>query len=263
MAGALLPEVVIRAVDSAGLAMSGAKLYFYLTGTTTPANTYTSSALSVANANPVVADSGGLFSPIYLDPAVTYRVQLKTSGGVLISDVDPYGSATVPIEATGGEVTAGTATASFISPRRAGAGGVTLIGYTPLNKAGDTATNLLITRGASPAASHAGFLGLPITTLDSTSDLALSALGGMVRHTSGSAHTWTLQPVATIAYPLGAAFNLRNFGSGIVTLARGAGVSLRLAGSSTDADKSLAQYAQATVVQEDTNIWVINGTGVT
>ena len=43
---------------SPGSRYAGAKLNFYLTGTTTPTDTYTTPALSVAHDNPVVADSG-------------------------------------------------------------------------------------------------------------------------------------------------------------------------------------------------------------
>jgi hypothetical protein len=83
---------VVHATDANNLALSGAKWYFYVTGTTTPASVYTTSTLSVAHANPVVADSGGSFAPIYLDPAVTYRAILKTAAGVTVpnGDIDPY-----------------------------------------------------------------------------------------------------------------------------------------------------------------------------
>jgi hypothetical protein len=83
---------VVHATDANNLALSGAKWYFYVTGTTTPTSVYTTSALSVAHANPVVADSGGSFAPIYLDPAVTYRAILKTALGVTVpnGDIDPY-----------------------------------------------------------------------------------------------------------------------------------------------------------------------------
>lgn len=89
MTGSLLPTVVWRAVSSAGAPINGAKLQFYVTGTTTPAPTYTTSGLGTPNANPVVSDSAGLFPPIYLDPAVTYRLQLRDGGGSLIDDLDP------------------------------------------------------------------------------------------------------------------------------------------------------------------------------
>lgn len=80
-------------LDAAGVTLSGAKLYFYTTGTTTPAATYSNMGLSVANANPVVADSGGRFSDIFLNPATIYKATLKTSADVIVWTADPINSA--------------------------------------------------------------------------------------------------------------------------------------------------------------------------
>lgn len=69
--------------------LAGAKLHFYATGTTTPQNTYTDIDLSVAHANPVVADANGYFEPIYLDPSLPdYRVKLATSADVQVWQYD-------------------------------------------------------------------------------------------------------------------------------------------------------------------------------
>ncbi len=71
------------------VSLPGAKLTFTQTGTTTPQNTYTDEALSVASSNPVVADSNGVFEAIYLDPSLpSYRVKLTTSADVLIYQQD-------------------------------------------------------------------------------------------------------------------------------------------------------------------------------
>lgn len=77
------------AFDVNGDPLSGAKLYFYASGTTTPQTTYSDSALSVANANPVVADSAGRFGDIYLSPAVAYKAVMKTSGDSTVWTTDP------------------------------------------------------------------------------------------------------------------------------------------------------------------------------
>ena len=66
-----MPQAV--RVNSAGLPYGSAYISFTLTGTTTDTDTYSDNALTTTNANPVVADSGGQFSAIYLDPAVSYR----------------------------------------------------------------------------------------------------------------------------------------------------------------------------------------------
>lgn len=82
-----------RATDSNNATLSGAKLYFYATGTTTPQAVYSSSAMDTPLSNPVEADSGGKFPAIYLDPALTYRGVCKSAdGSQTIYDIDPVGS---------------------------------------------------------------------------------------------------------------------------------------------------------------------------
>jgi hypothetical protein len=74
---------------NAGAVLPGAKLYFYATATSTPQDTYTDEALTVAHANPVVADANGSFAVIYMDPTLpSYRVRLETSAGALVYQVD-------------------------------------------------------------------------------------------------------------------------------------------------------------------------------
>lgn len=68
---------------------AGAKLTFSQTGTSTPQNTYADAALATPNTNPVIADSNGVFAPIYLDPTLpNYRVLYTTSADVLVYQVD-------------------------------------------------------------------------------------------------------------------------------------------------------------------------------
>lgn len=72
--------------DSAGLPLNGGKCNFYEPGTTTLKTTYTTSAISVANANPVVLDSAGRAN-IWLNG--NYRVIVKDStGATTIYDED-------------------------------------------------------------------------------------------------------------------------------------------------------------------------------
>lgn len=69
--------------------LANAKAYFYASTTTTPQDTFTTSALDVAHDNPVVADSSGTWPTIYLDPTLLYKVQIKTTAGALIYEQDP------------------------------------------------------------------------------------------------------------------------------------------------------------------------------
>lgn len=68
---------------------SGAKLYFYDTGTSTPKDTYSDSAATTPNTNPVVANSSGVFGDIWLTGS--YKVVLKDKNEVQIWEADPVG----------------------------------------------------------------------------------------------------------------------------------------------------------------------------
>lgn len=97
MAAELLP-MLARSADTDNNPYAGAKWFFYATGTTTPQDAYTTSALSVAHANPVVADSAGKFAPIYLDTSLQYRGVLKdASEAVTIFDIDPINSGVLSV----------------------------------------------------------------------------------------------------------------------------------------------------------------------
>jgi len=87
-AGALLPHIRFQARDGDGNPLAGAKLQFHLAGTSTPALVYTTPVLppageAVAHENPVVADAGGFFAPIYLLPT-GYKVTLLTADDVVV-----------------------------------------------------------------------------------------------------------------------------------------------------------------------------------
>jgi hypothetical protein len=69
----------IQAFDVNGVPASGAKLFTYLTGTVVNATTYSDSALSIAAANPIVANSHGIIPEFYYDPELTYKLVLKSA----------------------------------------------------------------------------------------------------------------------------------------------------------------------------------------
>ncbi len=85
--GQVMPPPVFTAYDANGDPCNGCKLYSYAAGTTTPQNTYTTSALSVANANPVVLDSAGR-ATVFVSPTLSYKFVLKTAADVDIYTVD-------------------------------------------------------------------------------------------------------------------------------------------------------------------------------
>lgn len=77
-------------LDNSGALIPGAKMYFYVNGTSTKQDTYTTSALSVANTNPVIADGNGLFGPIYLDSTKRYKVVITDADDVELYTEDDF-----------------------------------------------------------------------------------------------------------------------------------------------------------------------------
>jgi hypothetical protein len=253
MTGQLLFQPVIRAVDDNGLPLSGAQLRFYETGTTTPTPVYSNDCLETPLANPVVADSGGLFAPIFLDPSVTYRAQLLDGTGALISDMDPING---PVAIADGAVTAAMLAAGAVAGS---------LGYTPLNKGGDTATNLTLAFSAY-AANSAGYLGAPINEQDASYAFAAADAGKMVRADITAAATYTLNARVFPASG-GAAILVRNSPTSTASLsiAPGSGVSIYGAGGTTTKTWTLAPGGLATLIMETTsatNLWVISGAGL-
>lgn len=73
--------------DSSGVPYSGAKLYFYQSGTTTPITIYQDAAKATPHANPVVADATGTFAEIFVDTD-PFKFVLTTSSGTVLETVD-------------------------------------------------------------------------------------------------------------------------------------------------------------------------------
>lgn len=70
-----------------GAFLVGGKLQSYICGSTTPTSTYADSTGAVANANPVILDGSGE-APVWLDPAVCYKLVLKDSSDSVIWTLD-------------------------------------------------------------------------------------------------------------------------------------------------------------------------------
>jgi hypothetical protein len=112
MAGTLTPTPFQTVLDDTGVASPAALIYTYTAGTTTAAATYTTSALSVANANPIVADSAGRYVA-YLAAGANMKFVYKTAAGATIRTQDnvlsvPGAAVNLDIQGTVGvAVTAG------------------------------------------------------------------------------------------------------------------------------------------------------------
>lgn len=68
---------------NSGRVVPGARLHFYRTGGNTEQAAYTDKACQIPHTNPVIADSAGVFQPIYLNPdsGYDYRIKLTDRSG--------------------------------------------------------------------------------------------------------------------------------------------------------------------------------------
>jgi hypothetical protein len=88
---------------------------------------------------------------------------------------------------------------------------------------------------------------------------ALADAGGVVYHSSASAHAYTLPPAGDVAFAIGAVIDIVNIGAGAVTLTRGSGVSLYWANGSapSSANRTIGQGCMARVRKISASEWVV------
>jgi hypothetical protein len=89
-----------------------------------------------------------------------------------------------------------------------------------------------------------------------TYTLVLADSGKFVTQSNASGITTTIPPNTDVAFPVGTQVNLLQLGAGQVTVAAGAGVTIRSQGSKL---KLNGQYATATCVKIATDEWVLIG----
>jgi hypothetical protein len=92
--------------------------------------------------------------------------------------------------------------------------------------------------------------------------LALNQGGTFLYSTTTTAQTVTIPTNASVAFPIGTSINVLLNGTGSVALTPASGVSLYLAGNSTSATRTVSPYGVATILQVDTDVWFVNGSGV-
>jgi len=224
---------------------------------------------AAADAEESAEDAAGYIGSATSAQTWTTARNFTIAGDATSSPVSVDGSANVTITValandtvSNDELTAGAAVAN--------------IGYTPANKAGETFTGdvtfneevfclkeVTLPTGLSALNQYsAGWRAAPIVTQDADVTFPMDASAKVYRHTSGSSHTFTIPPNSTTAFPIGTVIVVRNVGSGGVILARGSGVALRIAGNSTDSNKTVAQWGYVSLLKEDTDTWVVTGAGV-
>jgi hypothetical protein len=130
----------------------------------------------------------------------------------------------------------------------------------PIANGGTAATS------ASAALTSLGALAddyrdLPLTTKTGAFTFADSERGGRINYT-GAAAAATINPEASTSITDGATYVIRNAGSGVLTVTRGTGVTLKVNGGTTSANASIAVGGIGTLIRWAENDWTISGSGV-
>jgi hypothetical protein len=94
------------------------------------------------------------------------------------------------------------------------------------------------------------------TQSGTTYTLALSDAGSAVEFTSASAVTVTVPPDSSVAFPVGTVIELLQYGTGTLTIAAGAGVTIRSANNLLSAR---TQYSVLSLRKRAANEWVLAG----
>lgn len=158
------------------------------------------------------------------------------------------------------------ANGAVTGPKMSSGAAVSNIGYTPLNKAGDSILGQVI-NSWDPTSSldqnAVGYRGIPMVYLAEDIVFVLSHCGKYLRHDSPTNHVWGISNLSTTPYPPGYAVMIRNVSTGTVLLYRAPGVLLLKDGSGVSADITVGQWGKALLVHEGSNIWSVGGTGLT
>jgi len=118
-----------------------------------------------------------------------------------------------------------------------------------------------LTATGTPPTNAIGYLGCPQNTQNGTYTTVLTDAGKHIYHTSGSAHTWTIDSNANVAYPIGTILTFVNEnGGGNVTLAI---TSDTLRWGSSTGSRTLAANGTATALKVASTTWRLTGDGIT
>ena len=150
--------------DDNGNPLTGGKVYTYAAGTTTPLATYTTSAGTVANTNPIILDAAGRTpNEIWLVAGTLYKFIVQTSVNVLVGTYDGLPAINDPysINSLLGSVTGTNAIAAVATP--------SLTAYA----AG--ATYAFIAANSNTAAATLSIDGLPAKSITANGSATLTA----------------------------------------------------------------------------------------
>lgn len=109
----------------------------------------------------------------------------------------------------------------------------------------------------------AGYRGVPLIARASGYTFVLADAGRGALKDVSTAVTYTIPPNSSVAFDIGTILTVVNGNaSSNISLAAGAGVTVRLAGSSTTGPRTVTPWGYATAIKIATNVWLVSGPGV-
>lgn len=262
--------------DENGAPLAGGKLYSYEAGTTTPKDTYTTQAGTVAQSNPIVLDSSG-FIPVSTGMWIegSYKFKLTDSNDVEIWTIDNVTSFSTLTESS--STTTAPPTQNKLAPAenlviyRGSATAITInaTSVTLKNSSGDRALFSSLSQAVSITTSGAG--GLDAGSEASSTWYHIWAIGKTDGTKSAVFSTSTSAPTLPSGYTyygyLGAVYNdssgdlvsFRQLGNR-VTVAVQTGVSAGTATTFTAIDLAQEVPSTATAVQFEYGVSTSSGT---
>lgn len=245
----LAPEPKAQFFDANGNPLSGGKVYTYAAGTTTPLATFTDASALTPNTNPIILDARGECN-LWFSTATSYKVILKDADDVLqwtVDNIATYGTIASQnsnnVTITGGSISGITATFNVTGDVSGNAGTVTNGVYLTATQ---TLTNKTITGLASASTVNdtlgtgyvIGFRKLP------QSANTTAAASDVDKHLFVSATV----TIPSGVFTAGDRFYVVNSSNAAITITQGAGTTLRLAGTATTGNRTLAVYGYADVL---------------
>ena len=194
------------------------------------------------------------------------RITATSTGANITGTLGVSGNANVGnIGATAGVFTGNVSAANLIGNL---ANGTTDISIPAANgninfDIGGTANVFVISSGGSITSANlvdaVGYKGIPQNSQSTGYTLALSDMGKHISITTGGI---TIPANSSVAFPIGAAIVIFNNSASNQTISITTDT-LRLAGTATTGQRTIAQYGVASLLKVTSTVWVVSGAGVT
>lgn len=127
-----------------------------------------------------------------------------------------------------------------------------------LRVAANTIANAVMILDGAGVARLIGYRGVPPTASTTGRTLALTDVGQHIPATGGI----TVPPNSSVAFAIGDLVAVYNNSGSSITITQGSGVTLRLIGTATTGNRTLAQRGVCNLLKVGTDEWVASGGGV-